>query len=43
VLGALILFVAMLDELVVLARGGKPAYEAAEEERRERKDFSESL
>ena len=43
VLGALILFVAMLDELVVLARGGKPAYEAAEEERRVRKDFSESL
>jgi TRAP-type C4-dicarboxylate transport system permease small subunit len=43
VLGALILFVAMLDELLVLARGGKPAYEAAEEERRERKDFSESL
>jgi TRAP-type C4-dicarboxylate transport system permease small subunit len=43
VLGALILFVAMLDELVVLSRGGKPAYEAAEEERRERKDFSESL
>jgi len=43
VLGALILFVAMLDELVVLARGGKPAYQAAEEERRERKDFSESL
>jgi TRAP-type C4-dicarboxylate transport system permease small subunit len=43
VLGALILFVAMLDELLVLARGGKPAYEVAEEERRERKDFSESL
>jgi TRAP-type C4-dicarboxylate transport system permease small subunit len=43
VLGALILFVAMLDELVVLARGGKPAYQAAEEERRERKDFGESL
>jgi TRAP-type C4-dicarboxylate transport system permease small subunit len=43
VLGALILFVAMLDELLVLARGGKPAYELAEEERRERKDFSESL
>ena len=43
VLGALILFVAMLDELLVLARGGKPAYEVAEEQRRERKDFSESL
>jgi TRAP-type C4-dicarboxylate transport system permease small subunit len=43
VLGALILFVAMVDEFVVLARGGKPAYQAAEEERRVRKDFSESL
>jgi TRAP-type C4-dicarboxylate transport system permease small subunit len=43
VMGALILFVAMVDEFVVLARGGKPAYQAAEEERRVRKDFSESL
>jgi TRAP-type C4-dicarboxylate transport system permease small subunit len=41
--GAAILFVAVLDEFVVLARGGKPAYEAAEEERRARKDFSETL
>jgi TRAP-type C4-dicarboxylate transport system permease small subunit len=43
VLGAAILFVAVLDEFVVLARGGKPAYEAAEEDRRLRKDFSESV
>jgi TRAP-type C4-dicarboxylate transport system permease small subunit len=43
VLGALILLVAMVDEFVVLARGGKPAYEAAEDERRVRKDFGESL
>ncbi|HEV3010159.1 MAG TPA: TRAP transporter small permease [Burkholderiales bacterium] len=43
VLGALILFVAVLDEFVVLARGGKPAYETAEEERRARKDFSETV
>lgn len=43
VLGAAILFVAVLDELVVLARGGTPAYEAAEAERRVRKDFSETL
>jgi TRAP-type C4-dicarboxylate transport system permease small subunit len=43
VMGALILFVAMVDEFVVLARGGTPAYQAAEEERRVRKDFSESL
>jgi TRAP-type C4-dicarboxylate transport system permease small subunit len=43
VAGALILLVAVLDEFVVLARGGKPAYEAAEEERRARKDFSETV
>jgi TRAP-type C4-dicarboxylate transport system permease small subunit len=43
VLGAAILFVAVLDEFVVLARGGKPAYEAAEEDRRARKDFTETL
>ena len=41
--GALILFVAVLDEFVVLVRGGKPAYQAAEEDRRARKDFSETL
>ena len=43
VLGAGILFVAVVDEFVVLARGGKPAYQAAEEDRRARKDFSESV
>jgi TRAP-type C4-dicarboxylate transport system permease small subunit len=43
VAGAVILLVAVLDEFVVLARGGKPAYEAAEEERRVRKDFTETL
>ena len=42
-LGALILLVAVVDEFVVLVRGGKPAYQAAEEDRRARKDFSESL
>ena len=41
--GVLVFLVAVLDELVVMARGGKPAYEAAEEDRRMRKDFSESL
>jgi TRAP-type C4-dicarboxylate transport system permease small subunit len=41
--GALILFVAVLDEFVVLVSGGTPAYEAAEADRRARKDFSESL
>ncbi len=43
VAGSAILFVAVLDEFVVLLGGGKPAYEAAEEDRRARKDFSESL
>ena len=42
-LGALILLVAVVDEFVVLVRGGKPAYQAAEEDRRARKDFSESV
>lgn len=43
VLGAAILFVAVLDEFVVLARGGTPAYEAAEAERRAAKDFTETV
>jgi len=43
VAGAVILFVAVLDEFIVLLRGGTPAYEAAEQDRRLRKDFSESL
>ena len=43
VLGAVILFVAVLDEFVVLVRGGTPAYEAAEQARRASKDFSETL
>jgi TRAP-type C4-dicarboxylate transport system permease small subunit len=42
-LGALIFFIALLDEFALLALGGKPAYEAAEEDRRARKDFSETL
>jgi len=41
--GALILFIAVLDEFVVLARGGTPAYQAAEDQRRASKDFSETL
>lgn len=41
--GAVILFIAVLDEFVVLVRGGTPAYQAAENDRRARKDFSESL
>jgi TRAP-type C4-dicarboxylate transport system permease small subunit len=42
-LGALVLAVAVLDELVVVARGGKPAYRVAEEARLARKDFSENV
>jgi TRAP-type C4-dicarboxylate transport system permease small subunit len=41
--GSVIFFIAVLDEFVVLVRGGTPAYERAEEERRANKDFSESL
>jgi TRAP-type C4-dicarboxylate transport system permease small subunit len=43
VAGAVILFIAVLDEFVLLARGRTPAYEMAERERIERKDFSETL
>jgi hypothetical protein len=41
--GALVLFVAVTDEFIVLVRGGKPAYQAAEEARAASKDFSEGL
>lgn len=43
VAGVLILFVAALDEFLVLLRGGVPAFQRAEDERRASKDFSESL
>jgi len=43
VAGAVILFIAVLDEFVVLLRGGTPAYEIAERERQASRDFSESL
>jgi TRAP-type C4-dicarboxylate transport system permease small subunit len=42
-LGALILAVAVLDELLVVLRGGTPSYRLAEEARLARKDFSESV
>lgn len=42
VAGAAVFFVALLDEFVVLLRGGRPAYQAAEDARRARKDFTES-
>lgn len=43
VAGVVILFVAVLDDFVRLLGGGTPAYQAAEDERRVSKDFSESL
>lgn len=41
VLGVLIFLVAVLDELVTVLRGGKPAYQLADEERQAKGDFSE--
>ena len=42
VLGVLIFLVAVLDELVTVLRGEKPAYQLADEDRRARADFSET-
>ena len=41
VLGVLIFLVAILDELVLVLRKQKPAYQVAEDDRRARGDFSE--
>ena len=43
VLGVLIFLVAVLDELVAVVRGQKPAYQIAEEERLAKGDFSEMV
>jgi TRAP-type C4-dicarboxylate transport system permease small subunit len=43
VVGAGLLFVAVLDELVTVARGGKPGYVIATEERHARGDFTEDV
>jgi TRAP-type C4-dicarboxylate transport system permease small subunit len=43
VLGVLIFLIAVLDELVVVLRGQKPAYQRAEEERLAKGDFSEMV
>ena len=43
VLGALIFFIAVADELVTVMRGERPAYQVAEEERRAAGDFSETV
>ena len=41
VIGVLIFFIAVLDELVAVLRRQKPAYQLAEEDRRARGDYSE--
>lgn len=43
VVGVLIFLAAVLDELVTVLRGQKPAYQVAEEERRAAGDFSETV
>ncbi|MET0681498.1 MAG: TRAP transporter small permease [Burkholderiales bacterium] len=43
VVGVAIFFVAILDELVVVLRRQKPAYQVAEDDRRARADFSETV
>jgi TRAP-type C4-dicarboxylate transport system permease small subunit len=43
VLGVVIFFVAIVDELTTVLRREKPAYQLAEEDRRARGDFSESV
>ena len=43
VLGMLIFLVAVIDELVVVLKKQKPAYQVAEEERRAKGDFSETV
>jgi len=42
-IGVVIFFVAVLDELVVVLQNKKPAYQVAEEERRASGDFSETV
>ena len=42
-IGVIVFFIAVLDEFVVLVRGGKPHYQVSEEERRANKDFTETL
>ncbi len=43
VLGVLIFWIAVVDDLVTVLRGNRPSYEIAEEERRRAGDFSEML
>ena len=41
VFGVLIFFIAVVDELIAVIQGRKPAYQIAEEDRRARGDYSE--
>ena len=43
VAGTVIFFIAVADELIVVLRGLKPAYQVAEEERRAAGDFTETV
>ena len=43
VFGALLLLVAVVDELATVLRGGRPSYEVAIEERHARGDFTEDI
>jgi TRAP-type C4-dicarboxylate transport system permease small subunit len=42
-IGSLLLLTAMVDELVIVLRGGKPTYVAAVEERHAKGDFSSDV
>lgn len=43
VLGVLIFFIAVVDDFVAVLQGRKPAYQAAEDERRASGDYSETV
>jgi TRAP-type C4-dicarboxylate transport system permease small subunit len=43
VLGVLVFLIAVIDELILVLRNEKPAYQRAEEERRASGDFSETV
>ena len=42
-LGSILLFIALVDELVIVLRGGKPSYVVAVEERHAKGDFSSDV
>ena len=42
-LGSILLFIAMVDELIIVLRGGKPSYVVAVEERHAKGDFSADI